>query len=96
MVKRVGGNPPGREGAGYNGPTRLSRGTFSEGAVWPLRFFLRISQKIPCFCRSCRIAAGIPQISLAESGHIQYNIKVRNFRFLANLAPEYLRGLKHT
>lgn len=58
--------------------------------------FFADQQKIPCFCRSCRIAAGIPQISLAESGHIQYNIKVRNFRFLANLAPEYLRGLKHT
>ena len=77
-VKRAGGDPPVLEGAGYNGAyTAFAGHLYAAGAG---RGTLPPANVPPGSCFS-PFSALPEEISLAESGHIQYNTKVRNFGF---------------
>ena len=95
VVKRAGGDPPGREGAGYNGSTRLLRGTLwnQKGAAQAAPFSAcrpRGAGRIPDnLAGSRKFLLQNPSVSSIIS-------KCVNSGFLGNLAPDYLRGLKHT
>ena len=87
-VKRVGGDPPVRKGAGYNEVTRLPRGTLTLYVCRGISpaFFQSFFSK---FCHTVYESEAPPMqpdFTLALNTNIRYNVRVREYALISKIS----------